>query len=93
MVDHFSICVNDLQVAKAFYRHTLAPLGYELRVDNEQTVSFGEPRGSDPGGDFRLEVDQPKPFHFAFNARTHEEVVARYHAALAAGGTDNGAPS
>lgn len=92
MIDHFSIGVKNLQVSKAFYQKTLEPLGYELRFDNEYAVSFGEPRGSDPAGDFWLESGQEKPHHFAFSAKTRKEVEDFYHSGLAAGGKDNGAP-
>lgn len=34
MIDHFGITVKDLEKSKAFYQATLAPLGYELKVDN-----------------------------------------------------------
>lgn len=74
MIDHFSICVKNLQVSKAFYQKTLEPLGYKLRFDNEYAVSFGEPRGSDPAGDFWLESGQANPYHFAFNAKTRKKL-------------------
>lgn len=50
---------------------TLEPLGYKLRFGNEYAASFGEPRGSDPAGDFWLDSSQVNPCHFAFNAKTH----------------------
>ena len=40
MIDHFGITVQDLEKSKAFYQATLAPLGYELRVDNSFAASF-----------------------------------------------------
>lgn len=92
MIDHFGIQVKDLQASKQFYQKALAPLGYELRFDNEYAVSFGEARSTDPGGDFWLGIGQQKPMHFAFNAKTHAEVGAFYQAGLVAGGQDNGAP-
>ncbi len=92
MIDHFGILVKDLQTSKTFYQKILAPLGYELRFDNEHAVSFGEPRGTDPGGDFWLQKGQQTPQHFAFNAKTHAEVDAFFQTGLAAGGQDNGAP-
>ncbi|WP_019789780.1 VOC family protein, partial [Streptococcus sobrinus] len=47
MIDHFGIKVKDLQSSKDFYQKTLAPLGYELRFNNEYTVSFGDERSTD----------------------------------------------
>lgn len=92
MIDHFGIKVKDLQSSKDFYQKTLAPLGYELRFNNEYTVSFGDERSTDPGGDFWLNASQQAPMHFAFNAKTRAEVEAFHQAGLAAGGKDNGAP-
>lgn len=92
MIDHFSICVKNLPVSTAFYRKTLEPLGYKVRFDNDYAASFGEPRGSDPAGDFWLESGQANPCHFAFHAKTGKEVEAFYHTGLAAGSKNNGAP-
>lgn len=92
MIDHFGIKVKNLEVSKVFYQKTLAPLGYKLAFDIPQAVSFAEPRNADPGGDFWLNVGQQEPMHFAFSVQTCQEVDAFYHAALAAGGKDNGAP-
>lgn len=64
---------------------------------DDDGVLFGgvEPvPGEDPAGEFCLlqaEVPCERP-HVAFRARTREQVDAFYQAALAAGGTDNGAP-
>ncbi|SUN42934.1 putative glyoxalase [Streptococcus criceti] len=66
MIDHFGIQVTDLQASKQFYQKTLAPLGYELRFDNEYAASFGETRSTDPGGDFWLGVGQQKPITLCF---------------------------
>lgn len=48
------------------------------------------------GGDASLCIAQastpPTPKHIAFTARSREQVNAFYHAALAAGGRDNGPP-
>lgn len=92
MIDHFGIKVKNLEASKLFYQKTLAPLGYKIAFDIPQAVSFVEPRDVDPGGDFWLNVGQQEPMHFAFSAQTCQEVDAFYHAALAAGGKDNGAP-
>ena len=86
MIDHFGITVQDLEKSKAFYQATLAPLGYELRVDNSFAASFAE-------GYFWLGSGEKfPPMHFAFNAQTREEVRAFYQAGLKAGALDNGAP-
>lgn len=93
MIDHFGITVQDLEKSKPFYQATLAPLGYELRVDNSFAASFAEVRSADPAGDFWLGSGEKfPPMHFAFNAQTREEVRKFYQAGLKAGAADNGAP-
>ena len=80
-----------------FYRAALAPIGYKvlMEVPTEFTgglvvVGLGVP----PRPDFWVNQGQPqKPHvHVAFRAETREQVDAFHRAALAAGGTDNGAP-
>jgi catechol 2,3-dioxygenase-like lactoylglutathione lyase family enzyme len=95
MLDHVGIEVGDLGRSKAFYEKALEPLGIRLLMEFDVTAGFGK------------ETEQgPKPFfwigargrpavsgaHLAFGVRTTEEVDAFHAAALAAGGTDNGAP-
>lgn len=90
MLDHIMLTVTDFTSAKRFYGAALAPLGYEI------LMSFPEAVGMGTGGkaDFWLGRG-PKntpALHVAFRAASRSEVDAFYEAALAAGGTDNGAP-
>jgi catechol 2,3-dioxygenase-like lactoylglutathione lyase family enzyme len=97
MIDHSGLSVSDFERAKAFYSAALAPLGssYLFTVPPEHTGGekvggFGQSRPQfwiNEGG------AQTPPVHFAFSAETRAQVDAFYAAALAAGGTDNGAPS
>lgn len=97
MLDHVGLTVSDFAGARAFYSAAQAPLGIAvvMEVSAEQTGA-----GSHAG--FGAEG---KPFfwigegaarsgglHVAFTAATRAQVDAFYAAALAAGGTDNGAP-
>ena len=93
MIDHMSIKVKDIEGAKAFYEAALAPLGYKRGIEYPgglQLCIEGEP------GDVWVaplpEGAQPVPAHVAILAQNAEQVQAFYEAALAAGGTDNGAP-
>ena len=96
MLDHVGILVADWNKAKAFYDAAFAPLGITLL--NEVPVAF--PGGVKVGGygkegpDFWLtEATETGPGrHYAFRTETRADVDAFYTAALAAGGTDNGAP-
>jgi catechol 2,3-dioxygenase-like lactoylglutathione lyase family enzyme len=91
MIDHIEVMVSDLDRAAAFYREALAPLGYQHRVS-------GPPHGFGSGPD-KLDFwvrpggpAEPRP-HYAFQCADRATVEAAYRAGLAAGGTDNGAPS
>lgn len=93
MIDHVSIKVPDVERAKAFYEAALAPLGYVKGIEypgGMQLVVEGEP------GDVWVsplpEGAQAVPTHLALRAANADQVRAFYDAALAAGGTDNGAP-
>lgn len=96
MIDHIGFPVSDFARSKAFYARALAPLG--VRIIREVNLSED---GSDGYAGFGLEhpklwIGTGKPLmgrlHVAFVARNRSEVRAFYEAALAAGGTDNGAP-
>ena len=59
-------------------------------MEFEDAVGFGVP----PKPDFWIGQGEPNvpPIHVAFRAETRAQVDAFYKAAMAAGGTDNGAP-
>jgi catechol 2,3-dioxygenase-like lactoylglutathione lyase family enzyme len=94
MIDHVSIAVRDLGVSARFYESVLAPLGYSRQAEHPTRVAFGSkypelwlnarptmaPVAADTGA------------HICLRARTTEAVDAFHAAALANGGTDDGAP-
>ncbi len=97
MIDHTGLVVSDFERSKAFYRQALAPIGYQLLLEFPAAVTghtdvagFGER----PKPDFWISRGTPNqpPLHIAFRVNTRAEVDAFHRAALAAGGTDNGAP-
>jgi catechol 2,3-dioxygenase-like lactoylglutathione lyase family enzyme len=83
--DHVHLRVADLQRSKAFYAAALEPLGIPLLLDTPHLLAFAN---------LALSDDAPATTgaHVAFSARSREEVDAFHAAAIAAGGTDNGAP-
>lgn len=95
MLDHIGIKTANYPAAKAFYDAATAPLGAAMmmQVPLEHTggrhvVGFGRNQPT-----FWLSEGEPVAgLHIAFAARTRAEVDGFYHAALAAGGRDNGAP-
>jgi catechol 2,3-dioxygenase-like lactoylglutathione lyase family enzyme len=91
MLDHLGIAVEDFERSKAFYQQALAPLGIELLMEPIPGIAgFGE----DQKPYFWIgDRDTPQTgIHVAFEVPTRELVDAFHAAALAAGGTDNGAP-
>jgi len=94
MIDHVSIAVCDLAAAARFYEALLAPLGMTRLENRPATVGFGK---SYP--EFWLNLREgmmPAPpgngAHVCLRARTTAIVDAFHAAALAAGGTSEGAP-
>jgi len=93
VIDHVSIGVSDLARSRAFYRAALAPLGFEeigQWSEDSEELAFG-PDGLD---DFAISSTYPVNGggHVAFAADSREQVDGFHATALAAGGTDNGAP-
>jgi len=101
MIDHIGIQVTDLEASVAFYTKALAPLGYVLVMRFEQFAGFGVAGKPDfwigtgkPTDklDKLDRLDKLDKLHVAFRAKGRSDVRAFYSAAMAAGGTDNGAP-
>lgn len=97
MIDHTGVTVSDFVASKAFYQAALGPIGYELLLEFPASVTghsdvagFGEP----PKPDFWINLGTPNrpAMHVAFRVNRRALVDAFYHAALAAGGRDNGPP-
>lgn len=97
MIDHTGVAVSDFARSKRFYEAALAPIGYRLIMElpaavtkSSDVAGFGEP----PKPDFWIHGGTPNrpPVHVAFRVERRELVDAFHRAALAAGGTDNGAP-
>ena len=97
MLDHVGLKVTDLARSKSFYDAALKPLGV--------TALFAAPADETGGTAFIGYGEGIKPYfwineqprateivHVAFASDTRAKVDAFYHAALAAGGRDNGPP-
>jgi len=95
MLSHLSIGVQDLERAAAFYEAALAPLGVVCVWRNARGVGFGSPGQEDRLAVFGRPGEARAPgagFHICFAAPSRDAVDAFHAAALAAGGTDAGAP-
>lgn len=97
MIDHVGFAISDLEKSSAFYAAALAPLGISelMRVAPEQTgagTAIGYGKDNKPffwiGDNERV----GQGTHIAFAVDSRAEVDAFHAAALAAGGTDHGAP-
>lgn len=84
MIDHVHLRVRDLEASRRFYTSVLGVFGIAVT---------GSPRHFTAD---ELWVDAadgvPSRVHLAFQAEGPSEVAAFHAAAMAAGGTDNGAP-
>ncbi|MBI1381656.1 MAG: VOC family protein [Planctomycetaceae bacterium] len=100
MLHHISIGARDIERAARFYDAALRPLGYvrvwaDLRPGEDgQAVGYGPAGSGDKLAVKQVPVSVPSMpgFHVAFAAPSRAAVSAFHEAALAAGGTDNGAP-
>ncbi|HEX4241113.1 MAG TPA: VOC family protein [Steroidobacteraceae bacterium] len=90
IIDHVGIAVSDYEASKRFLTSSLAPLGIELIMEVHGWAGLG--RGGKPEFWFGVHTEAQRPMHIAFVAESREQVRAFHAAALAAGGTDNGAP-
>ena len=100
MLDHVFITVSDVERSIAFYTATLAPLGITKRVDYDgKDGPPGHPDLKGFGANGRIffwlrqGTSDSRAAHVGFVASNKSEVDAAYAAAMAAGATDNGAPS
>jgi len=94
MIDHVSVGVRSLARSAAFYEAALGALGMTKLVERPATIGFGARYG-----EFWIHerpamaaVPNETGCHIALRVRTPEEVERFHAAALAFGGTDDGAP-
>ncbi|KGJ17194.1 VOC family protein [Paracoccus sanguinis] len=98
MIDHLGLAVADLARSRAFYEAALAPLGAAVQKEVTDAMTGGHGAhlgfGTPESPDFWISSGKPATtgVHVAFAARDRATVDAFHAAALAAGGTDNGAP-
>jgi catechol 2,3-dioxygenase-like lactoylglutathione lyase family enzyme len=90
IIDHIGLGVSDYDKSKEFFAKALAPLGIALLAEFHGWAGFG--RAGKPEFWFGAQAQPNSSIHIAFLADNREQVRAFYAAALAAGGTDNGAP-
>ncbi len=97
MIDHTGFTVSDMQRSRNFYVEALQSLGITLimEVTAEQSGGGAHAGFGADGKPFFWIGDHggpSGPVHIAFTASSRARVDSFYHAALKAGGKDNGAP-
>jgi catechol 2,3-dioxygenase-like lactoylglutathione lyase family enzyme len=95
MIDHVSVAVRDLQASARFYEAVLGALGFAKLEERPATIAFGKSYS-----EFWINMREAMPrvapesgAHVCFRARSMEMIDAFHAAALAAGGTSDGAPA
>jgi catechol 2,3-dioxygenase-like lactoylglutathione lyase family enzyme len=97
MIAHVGILVSDIEKSKRFYTEALKPIGYQMLREYGVTstrpaasAGFGQP----PRADLWIYqgIASKTGVHIAFQVNKRSLVDAFYHAAIAAGGKDNGKP-
>jgi catechol 2,3-dioxygenase-like lactoylglutathione lyase family enzyme len=98
ILDHIEFAVADAERSRRFYEEALRPFGMSIiiRVGPERTRTGGTRYGLGRDGYPRVwfhDGEAPgSPMHLALATADRRVVDAFHAAALAAGGTDNGAP-
>jgi len=98
IINHVEFPVAEAERARRFYEAVLGPLGLTLviSIDPARTPHGGARHGFGKNGYPSLWIHQQSgrmlPIHLAFTADDRATVDAFHAAALANGGTDNGAP-
>jgi catechol 2,3-dioxygenase-like lactoylglutathione lyase family enzyme len=89
VIDHVKLFVSDFERSRDFYERALDPLGFRMMMEPAPGVAgFGAGFPC-----FWIEEAQSATTaHVAFRTEDRARVDAFHAAALAAGGTDNGAP-
>ena len=95
MIDHISLAVRDIKAAEAFYSAALTPLGLiKLREWPNAAIGYGKKYPefwiNRRAGMTAVETDSG--VHVCLRAASTEAVDAFHAAALAGGGTCDGAP-
>lgn len=91
LIDHVQLVVRDLPASRAFYQAVFEVLEVPLGGSGDGWFWYDELFVSSVDSEAAMGVTTGR-HHLAFQARDRKMVDAVYHAALAAGAKDNGAP-
>ncbi|HEV8261040.1 MAG TPA: VOC family protein [Burkholderiales bacterium] len=98
LLDHVSITVRDLNLARQFYDAIFKVLGVRKVYDREDAIGYGTRNRKDDDAHSYLSIylssaasADPRR-HWCFRAQSAAQVRAFHSAGIAAGGIDAGAP-
>jgi catechol 2,3-dioxygenase-like lactoylglutathione lyase family enzyme len=97
MIGYVTIGMNDAQKSGRFYDAVFGAIGHERKFEDSGWIGYG-PQGADSHGVYVCPPHDGKPATagngtmIAFVAPSKDAVHEAYHAGLASGGTDEGAP-
>ncbi|AOY95431.1 glyoxalase [Cupriavidus sp. USMAA2-4] len=98
LLDHVSISVPDIEVARPFYDAVMDALGARKVYDRPAAVGYGERCSADDTASTFLAVYQgsgevgDSKRHWCFKAPSRAQVDAFFQAGLSAGGRSDGEP-
>jgi len=98
LLDHVSISVPDIDVARPFYDAIMAALGAAKVYDRPTALGYGERcSANDTASTFLAVYQDPAEIgaskrHWCFKAASREQVEAFFEAGLATGGQSDGEP-
>ena len=98
LLDHVSITVRDIELAKPFYKAVFSALGASVAYEDSDAIGFGDRNGQGDSSHTYLSIFESKVStsdprrHWCFRAKSIAHVDAFYKSGLAAGGSDCGTP-
>lgn len=95
MFSHVTLGTNDWQRARPFWIAVMEALGHPVMFERDGGIAFGRPAGPKTFVGPTFDGNQARPgngVHVAYLVKDRATVEAFHAAALANGGTDEGAP-
>lgn len=91
LIDHIQLVVRDIEASRRFYKAVFEVVGVPVGGEGDDHIWADELYISTADSE-AAQGDLTGRHHLAFQARDEATVAAFHAAAIAAGGTDNGAP-
>jgi catechol 2,3-dioxygenase-like lactoylglutathione lyase family enzyme len=92
IIDHVTLGVSDLETARHFYDRVMPALGLQRLYHKPPFTAYGRDGADDFGLQSDIDCRSRRGTHVAFHAPDRASVNRFHSEALAAGGSDDGAP-